>query len=99
MSARTLIHVTHRNRLPSIFTLDNLLPSRAVGRKKVVWLADAKRLAWAMEHVAKSHRWPAEDLVVIKIRIEAGSLLRTGRPGVFNCPHAIPTAAFTFVSL
>lgn len=85
-------HATPRRNLRSIFR-SGLNPALARGRKKAVWLHTASQTCWAILHVARRHHTPAEEIVVLTIRVRRDAVRRTNRKGIWTCSQVIPPEA------
>src|SRR3990172_6689494 len=90
--ALPLLHVTHENSLPSIFR--HGLQSCYGRRRRVVWLCDADRLIWALQHVPESHGWQESDVQVLAAYVPR-TWLATFRNGVYICSRDIPSWLIT----
>ena len=87
-----LRHATPKRNLRSIFR-NGLNPALAKGKKKAVWLHTASQTCWAILHVARRHHTPAEEIVVLTIRVRRDALRRTNRKGIWTCEEVIPPEA------
>lgn len=61
-----LFHVTHRRNIGLIRRL-GLRTSRDRRHKGRIWLADRKRIGWAVNHVCQSHRWEPWEVGIIGV--------------------------------
>lgn len=86
---RRFYHVTHADRVESIIEL-GLSPAFAKGRLKAVWLADSKRIHWAIAHVAVKHNFPIADLWVALVHYDPRDLKRFRWPGIYLAERTIP---------
>lgn len=84
-----LRHTTHRDNMASI-DARGLLTAKATGRLKAIWLHTPGRSLWAMEHVARRHRWRLTDLVTIEVDVPRSLLRRSGGKGLWNCVYDVP---------
>ncbi len=85
-------HATPRRNLRSIFR-SGLNPALARGKKKAVWLHTSGQTCWAILHVAKRHKTPAEKIAVLTIRVRRDALRKTNRKGIWTCEQVIPPEA------
>lgn len=79
---RRFYHVTHAGNVGSIIE-HGLEPDRARGKLKAVWLADSKRLHWAIAHVAAKHGSPMSALWVAVVHCDPRDLKRFRWPGIY----------------
>jgi hypothetical protein len=69
-------HVTHRRNCASIDKL-GLLPERATGKERAVWLVTKSLIIWALMHTAlKKGRGPLPQLVVYKVELPRSKVRR-----------------------
>ena len=74
-----LYHATPTVNLESI-QRHGLLPSKAQGNIKGVWLHTESRRAWAILHVIKRHDLTAfDDVVLLKVNVQRSDLTRRQR--------------------
>ena len=73
-------HVTHRRNVASILR-DGLLCRKATGKRKAVWLSIDPTEALA-EHIAHSHGWRADCLVVLAVFVRRDFVSVQHLPGV-----------------
>jgi len=85
-------HATPRRNLPSIFR-SGLNPTLARGKKKAVWLHTSTQTCWAILHVARRHHTPADEIVVLTLRVRRATVRRTNRKGIWTCEQVIPPEA------
>jgi hypothetical protein len=95
-----LYHVTHRRNVASIERL-GLLPEKATGREKSIWLVSRTMVPWALGHTAaKPGKGPITKLVVYKIETTR-SRVRRFRRGIWRSFETIipvgcePASAWT----
>lgn len=86
-----LYHLTERRCMSSIrrFGLD---PRCSRGSRQVVWLCSRSRIVWAVNHVSAHHGTRPESMVLVPVRVPRAWLLRTNRPGIWQCNRQIPPA-------
>jgi hypothetical protein len=84
----TLCHASPRRNVRGILGR-GLLPWRALGKLKVVWLHSPARTAWAVKHVAGRHRVEARDVIVFEVEVPRSRIRRRSR-GVWTCAAVIP---------
>lgn len=77
-------HWTHRSNLRSI-ARDGLRTDLAESKRRVVWMCESGRVLWAASHVAHSHQHGADDLVLLRVRVDGLELTRTSWPMVQTC--------------
>ena len=76
----TYFHVTPRRNVPSI--LDRGIRLEFVrGRINGIWMCDAARLPWAVQHISRWQRCRPEDLSILELDMK-GATLRHIREGV-----------------
>lgn len=61
-----LYHVTPRRNLDEISRI-GLKVECHIGRKAVIWLCEACRLPWAVQHLSKRHGIPAEFFSILSV--------------------------------
>lgn len=85
----TLRHATPRRNVRSILGR-GLLPAMAKGKLAAVWLhvASEKKTAWARAHVAKRHRVPVSQVVILEVRVPR-SALRRRKSGIWTTATVI----------
>jgi hypothetical protein len=80
----TLFHVTPARNRRSIDRL-GLLPEKAVGKEKAVWMVTRSLIWWALMHtVMKPGRGPLTKLVVYRCEVPRNKLRRFGK-GTWRC--------------
>ncbi len=79
-----LFHVTHRRNCKGI-DKHGLLPDKAIGKEKSVWLVTKTSIPWAVMHtLSKPGRGPLADLVVYRVEVPRARLPRF-KQGVWRC--------------
>lgn len=78
-----LYHVSPVRNIGSIERI-GLLPQRAEGEKKVVWLCDFERLAWSLVHVSLKKHIYITLLNVWVVSVDKSMLTRTAWRGIFT---------------
>src|SRR5690349_21819754 len=86
---RRYYHVTHAGNIASMID-KGLDPSRSRGKIKAVWLADSKRLHWAIAHVSAKHGSPMAALWVAVVHVDPRDLKRFRWPGIYLAEFSIP---------
>jgi hypothetical protein len=80
----TLFHVIHDRNRDSI-DRHGLLPDKAVGKEKAVWMVTRSLIWWALMHtVMKPGRGPLTKLVVYRCEVPRNKLRRFGK-GTWRC--------------
>lgn len=79
---RRFYHVTHVERVESIIEI-GLDPAFARGKIKAVWLADSKRIHWAIAHVASKHDYRIDELWVALVHYDPRELKTFRWPGIY----------------
>ena len=79
----TLLHVTPRRNVPSIYRL-GISPAFAVGPIAACWFCAPSRRAWAVEHIAERHGVDPSQVAVIRVNVPRSRLVRRGR-GLWTC--------------
>ena len=83
-----LYHATPKRNLESI-RKHGLLPKRATGKVKGVWLHTESRKPWAILHIIKRHRLQSfDDVVLLKVSIPRSQLTRRQR-SLWTCERVI----------
>jgi hypothetical protein len=78
-----LFHVSPRRNKASIDKY-GLLPEKATGKEKAIWLCSRSKIVWALAHLAlKPHKAPINGLVVYKVEVQRGQVRRFSR-GVYR---------------
>jgi hypothetical protein len=95
-----LFHVTHRRHMKGI-DKNGLLPEKAAGKEKAVWLVTRTFVCWALAHTAnKPGRGPINKLVVYRCELKRPQVRRYRR-GLYRCFEVVrpigiePVSAFT----
>jgi len=86
---RRMYHVTHMGCVASIIE-NGLDPAYSNGKIKAVWLADSKRLHWAIAHVAAKHNDIIADLWVAVVHVDPRDLKRFRWPGIYLAEFNVP---------
>lgn len=86
---RRYYHVTLERCVSGIIDY-GLDPGLSRGKIPAVWLADSKRLHWALAHVAVKHNVLIADLWVATVHVDPRDLQRFRWPGIYLCKHVIP---------
>ena len=68
-----------------------LLPSRAVGKIKGVWLHTASKREWAILHTMKRHNVTMDEVVIIEVKVPRSALTRRWR-GLWSCSAMMPVS-------
>lgn len=79
-----LYHVTHKSLWLSI-GVQGLLLDYSSGAKAAIWLVSESRVSWAVAHVKSRDNVPAQDLIVVSVRVRRGVLRRNRLRGVWYC--------------
>ena len=82
-----LYHATLKSNLQSI-THDGLLPEKAAGRRKAVWLHTKSKRGWAIAHTQQRHNATLDEIVIFEIEITRSRLTRRWR-GLWTCETPI----------
>lgn len=93
--ATHLYHVTPRGNLESI-SRDGLLVGLHMGRKRVVWLCEAGRLPWAVQHLSKRHGIPAEYFSILSVNPKILNVTQF-REGLWFTSSDVPASSLTVV--
>ena len=83
-----MYHWTHRSNLSSI-AATGLDPQFARGKMRCVWLADRARIAWALAHVSAHHQVSPDEMVLLRVRVDGLTLVRTSWPLVLVCKSVV----------
>lgn len=78
-----LWHVTHKTKIGKI-NREGLRVARSEGSLKRIWLAEGTKLTWALEHVAKHHNWPLEQMAFFLVGLPKDFLLAPIRQGIWT---------------
>lgn len=89
MMYRRYFHVTLEKCVAGIIDY-GLDPGLARGKIKAVWLADSKRLHWAIAHVAIKHDVPMSQLWVASVHVDPRDLQRFRWPGIYLYKFQVP---------
>lgn len=84
-----LWHATPRRNVKSI-RRRGLLASKSLGKLRAVWLHTASNMPWAVLHTAKRHRCPADDVIVIAVRVGRQLVRRGARRGLWYSTADVP---------
>lgn len=98
MAAQYLYHWTPAICLPSVGE-HGLDPAYAMGRRKVIWMADESSVMWAASHAAMHQCCSPDALVLVRIRVDGLRLTRTAWPGVMNCATVIRPSRLRVVTV
>ena len=93
-----LYHWTHKANLASI-SERGLLPEMSETAQPEVWMGCEGRIAWGLSHIATRHAWNPDDMVLIRVKADKLSLIRTAYPGVFKCKDVIPPSKLRGVKM
>lgn len=85
-----LYHATLQKHTESILE-QGLLPEKALGKIKGVWLHTASKREWAVLHTMKRHNVTMDDVVIIEVKVPRSALTRRWR-GLWSCERVIPVA-------
>jgi len=85
---RRFYHVTHEVNVASIIE-NGLDPDRSRGKIKAVWLADSKRLIWAISHVALKQFCVPSRLWVCLVHVDPRELQRFRWDGIYLLKRTI----------
>jgi hypothetical protein len=98
MSTSTKCVVRHATPLRNVRSIlrRGLLPSRALGRLRAVWLHTPGRTGWAIPHVAQRHHVAASAVAVLTLEVPR-SWLRRNRRGCWTCASVIPPSLIVSV--
>lgn len=86
---RRFYHVTLERCVPGIIDY-GLDPGLARGKTKAVWLADSKRLHWALAHVAVKHSVQISELWVAVVHVDPRDLYRFRWQGIYLAKLTLP---------
>jgi len=86
---RRMYHVTHWRCITSIIET-GLDPAYSNGKLRAVWLADSKRLHWAIGHVAVNNHDDINDLWVCAVHVDPRDLKRWRWPGIYLAEFIVP---------
>lgn len=86
---RRMYHVTHKSCVESIIE-SGLNPAYSKGKIQAVWLADSKRLQWAIAHVSLKHSEAIAYLWVAVCHVDPRDLKKFRWPGIYLAEHIVP---------
>ena len=85
-----LYHATLAAHRDSILA-HGLLPARATGKIKGVWLHTESKREWAILHTMKRHHVTMDEVVIIEVKVPRSKLTRRWR-GLWSCSAVIPVS-------
>lgn len=83
-----LYHVTTRYRL-DLIVARGLDPYKSRGKKKVIWLVNSEKVAWAIAHVSIRHNVPVENIRIQAVYLSDQDIYRAPNTGVYCLPEKI----------
>ena len=83
----TVFHASPAKNLRSIFST-GIQHTLAKGKRKLVWLHEARKRTWAVAHVAARHGTAAKQVAVIEVHVPRADL-RRARKGVYTIARTI----------
>ena len=81
-------HVTTKSAIAGI-KQRGILPSLARGKRKVVWLCNGEKLAWALLHITKHQKRKPQNMRVLRVILPRESLKSWSMKGVYTCDKVI----------
>lgn len=86
---RRMYHVTRSTCVSSIIE-GGLNPAYSKGKIQAVWLADSKRLQWAIAHVSLKHSEAIAYLWVAVCHVDPRELKKFRWPGIYLAEQIVP---------
>jgi hypothetical protein len=77
----TLYHVTHKNNWFPVQTV-GLIAEFSQSRRQTVFLVTKSKIAWAIKHVSKRDGVPADEYIVVTVKVRRSRLTRMTWPGL-----------------
>lgn len=93
---RDYYHWTHKDNAESI-SRTGIDPAYSEGRMEVAWVCAARRVGWALCHVAQRHGWDPDDMVCFEVELHDGNVKRTCNDGVYTSASIIDPDAIVAV--
>lgn len=75
---------------------EGLLTAMSQTAQPEVWLHSASRSAWAILHVADRHGVPAEEVILLAVRISRRALRRRCKRGLWSTAQDVPASTVRY---